>query len=137
MDTTIAYNAMTDIDIITFEVGGGATGWWAVVIDGDSDNNFVMLDTTSGSAGLDTIKVAVNENIGLSRMDTVVITTVEGTGVLKDTVIVTQAGAPPILDVSIPTLQEGSNDTTIAYNAMTSIDIITFEVGGVQQVGGL
>ena len=105
---TIAYDAETASDI-TFEVGGGATGWWAVVIDGDSDNNFVMLDTTSGSAGLDTIKVAVNKNMRLSRMDTVVITTVEGTGVLKDTVIVTQAGAPPMLDVSSPTLQEGSN----------------------------
>ena len=126
---TIAYDAETASDI-TFEVGGGATGWWAGVIDGDSDNNFVMLDTTSGSAGLDTIKVAVNKNMRLSRMDTVVITTVGGTGVLKDTVIVTQAGAPPTLDVSIPTLQEGSNDTTIAYNAMTDIDIITFEVGG-------
>ena len=127
---TIAYGAETASGI-TFEVGGGATGWLAVVIDSDSDNNFVMLDKTSGSAGLDTIKVTtLNENMGLSRMDTVVITTVEGTGVLKDTVIVTQAGAPPMLDVSIPTLQEGSNDTTIAYNAMTDIDIITFEVGG-------
>ena len=128
---TIVYNENTASNIL-FTVGGGATGWTAVVIDGDSGNNFVMLDKTSGSAGLDTIKVTtLNENVGLSRMDTVVITTVEGTGVLKDTVIVTQAGAPPMLDVSIPTLQEGSNDTTIAYNAMmTDIDIITFEVGG-------
>ena len=128
---TIVYNENTASNIL-FTVGGGATGWRAVVIDGDSGNNFVMLDKTSGSAGLDTIKVTtLNENVRLSRMDTVVITTVEGTGVLKDTVIVTQAGAPPMLDVSIPTLQEGSNDTTIAYNAMmTDIDIITFEVGG-------
>ena len=52
----VAYDAETASDI-TFEVGGGATGWEATVIDGDSDNNFVTLSKTSGSAGLDTIKV--------------------------------------------------------------------------------
>ena len=121
---TIAYDADTASNIV-FTVGGGATGWTAVVIDGDAAN-FLTLSKFSGSAGLDMIKLAVSENVGLSRMDTVVITTLDGTGVLTDTIIVTQAGAPPTL-----TLHPGGDMATLAHgdDASTFRDII-FTVGG-------
>ena len=121
---TIAYDADTASNIV-FTVGGGATGWTAVVIDGDAAN-FLTLSKFSGSAGLDMIKLAVSENVGLSRMDTVVITTVDGTGVLTDTIIVTQDGAPPTL-----TLHPGGDMATLAHgdDASTFRDII-FTVGG-------
>ena len=117
---TIAYDAESASDI-TFEVGGGATGWWARVIDGNSDNNFVILDKTSGSAGLDTIKVAVSENMGLSRVDTIVITTDGGTGSAIDTIIVTQEAVPTLMITTF-------NDTTINHNAGELS--ITFTLGG-------
>ena len=132
-DTTIAYDVGADpFDIITFEVGGGAESWMAAVIDDDNTNNFLELVEHGGTAGTGIIGVRARENTGGARMDTVVITTVGGFGdPLKDTIVITQAGAPPTLEVSSPTLREGSNDTTIAYGATINIlDIITFEVGG-------
>ena len=140
-DTTIAYGAITNVlDIITFTVRGGAAGWKAAVIDADDTHNFLtlncchqLLGLLDDIAGTHTIGITVDtENMGKARMDTVVITTVGGFGdPLKDTIVITQAGAPPTLEVSSPTLQEGSNDTTIAYGATINIlDIITFEVGG-------
>ena len=118
---TIAHNAETASDI-TFEVGGGATGWWARVIDGDSGNNFVTLSETAGSAGLDTIKVITTANTGGERMDTLVITTVGGTGVLTDTIIVTQQAGPPTIVVS-------TDDTTINHDATGAFEI-SFTLGG-------
>ena len=78
---------------IEFTVGGGATAWWATVIDGDK---FLTLesDTIRGSAGTNTIRVTATENTGGARMDTVIITTMGGFGAsLKDTVVITQEGA--------------------------------------------
>ena len=91
---------------IEFTVGGGATGWWATVIDGDK---FLTLesDTTRGSAGTNIIRVTATENTGGARMDTVIITTMGGFGAsLKDTVVITQAGA----SIQAP------NDTTYVGN---------------------
>ena len=138
-DTTIAYGAITNVlDIITFTVRGGAAGWKAAVIDVDDTHNFLTLNCCSqlapldGIAGTHTIGITSTENMGETRMDTIVIMTVGGSGdTLKDTIVITQAGAPPTLDVSSPTLQEDSNDTTIAYDVGADpFDIITFEVGG-------
>ena len=132
-DTTIAYGATINIlDIITFEVGGGAESWMAAVIDDDNTNNFLELVEHGGTAGTGIIGVRVRENTGGTRMDTVVITTVGGFGdPLKDTIVITQGGAPPTLEVSSPTPQEDSNDTTIAYDVGADLfNIITFEVGG-------
>ena len=118
---TIAHDAETASDI-TFEVGGGATDWWAGVIDRDGYNNFLILDKTSGSAGLDTIKVITAVNTGEERVDTVVVGT-GGEGEATDTIIVTQDAGPPIFTLT-------SDDAeTIAHDAETASDI-TFEVGG-------
>ena len=117
---TVAYDAETASDI-TFEVGGGATGWWAGVIDGDSDNNFVTLSKTSGSAGLDTIKVTTTVNTGVARVDTVVVGT-GGEGEATDTIIVTQQAGPPTIVVS-------TDDMTINHDATDTLSI-TFTLGG-------
>ena len=122
---TIAYDTTSASDI-TFTVGGGAASWTADVIDGDSDNNFLMLDKTSGSAGLDTIKVTTTENTGGARMDTIVIMTMGGTGEATDTIIVTQGTTPP---VDPPTLVITTNDTTINHNDTVAFEI-TFTLGG-------
>ena len=117
---TIAYDAETASDI-TFEVGGGATGWWAGVIDRDDDtNDFVTLSKTSGSAGLDTIKVTTTVNTGVARVDTVVVGT-GGEGEASDTIIVTQEAAP--------TLVVSTDDTTINHDA-TDVLSISFTLGG-------
>ena len=121
-DTT-AYGIDT-LDII-FEVGGGASGWDAEVIDRDDNaNNFVTLVKTSGSAGSDTIKVAVSKNTGLSRIDTIKITTDGGTGDAKDTTVtITQSAAPPTLLLTSP------STVTLAHDVVTE-QTITFTVGG-------
>ena len=118
-DTTIAYDATT-LNVM-FTVGGGATGWEATVIDGDANtNDFVTLSKSSGSAGLDTIKVTTTENTGEARMDTVVITTVGGFGAsLKDTVVITQEAALPDYiytgDITVTTQAEVDTlNTTLA-----------------------
>ena len=119
---TIAYDAETASDI-TFEVGGGATGWEATVIDGDNANNFVMLDKPSGSSGLDTIKVTTTVNTGVARVDTVVVGT-GGEGEATDTIIVTQEAVPTI-EITDPS----DGMITIDYNDI-SAQTITFNVGG-------
>ena len=125
---TIAYDTTSASDI-TFTVGGGAASWTADVIDGDSDNNFLMLDKTSGSAGLDTIKVTTTENTGGARMDTIVIMTMGGTGEATDTIIVTQGTTPTTPPVDPPTLVITTNDTTINHNDTVAFEI-TFTLGG-------
>ena len=122
-DTTIAYDATT-LNVI-FTVGGGATGWEATVIDGDDkSNDFLTLVPASGTASTNTIRVTVDENTGGKRMDTVVITTVGGTGDAADTVIVTQEAVPTI-EITDPI----DKMITIDYNAVTDTTI-TFNVGG-------
>ena len=119
---TIAYDAETASDI-TFNVEGGSFAWTAAVIDGDANtNDFVTLSKSSGSEGLDTIKVTTTENTGEARMDTVVIRTVGGFGdILKDTIVITQE--------AVPTLVITMNDTTINHDD-TEAFAITFNVGG-------
>ena len=122
-DTTIAYDATT-LNVM-FTVGGGATGWEATVIDGDDEaNDFLTLVSASGTAGTNTIRVTVDENTGGDRMDTVVITTVGGTGDAADTVIVTQEAVPTI-EITVPI----DKMISIAYND-TLAQTITFNVGG-------
>ena len=122
-DTTIAYDvtATDTLDVITFEVGGGATGWEAKVIDGDK---FLTLVDSKGGADTGTIRVTADENTGEApRMDTIVITTEGGTGeAATDTVIVTQE--------EIPTIEVTSSDEiTIDYD-ITAAQTIEFNVGG-------
>ena len=122
-DTTIAYDATT-LNVM-FTVGGGATGWEATVIDRDDEaNDFLTLVPASGTAGTNTIRVTVDENTGGKRMDTVVITTVGGTGDVVDTVIVTQEAVPTI-EITVPI----DKMITIDHN-VTDAQTITFNVGG-------
>ena len=122
-DTTIAYDATT-LNVM-FTVGGGATGWEATVIDGDANtNDFVTLSKSFGTAGTGTINVSFDENTGGERMDTVVITTVGGTGDAADTVIVTQEAVPTIKVTD-------SSDGMITINHdVTDAQTIMFDVGG-------
>ena len=91
------------------------------MIDGDA-NDFLTLSDTTGNAGTATISVTVVKIEGEERMDTIVITTVGGTGVLKDTIIVTQEAVPTIV-VNTPSMID------IDYNAVIDTTI-TFDVGG-------
>ena len=115
---------------IEFTVGGGATGWWATVIDGDK---FLTLesDTTRGSAGTNTIRVTATENTGGARMDTVIITTMGGSGAsLKDTVVITQGGA----SIQAP------NDTTYVGNIIVitqeQVDALLDTLAGKTRIDG-
>ena len=112
----------TDSIEVIFTVGGGATGWTATL----PENSFLTLSKENGSTGLDTIKVAANENRGTeARMDTIVITAV-GMGVaVVDTIIVTQ-GAMPTLEL---TSHNDGSTVSIAYDMTTPITI-EFTVGG-------
>ena len=105
--------------MITFEVGGGATGWDAKVIDGVK---FLTLVDSKGDADTDTIRVTAKRNTGEARMDTIVITTEGGTGEVTDTIVVTQEAVPTIKVTS-------STGITIDHN-ITAEQIITFNVGG-------
>ena len=112
-DTTIAHNAITDALNITFTVGG-VTEWNAAVIDEDK---FLTLVDSAGNAGTNIIRVTAAKNIDEARIDTIVITTVGGTEVLTDTIIVTQAAGPPISLIS-------DNSVDVANAATTSSDSI-------------
>ena len=117
----------SDSIAIMFVVGGGATGWTAAV-----DADFVTLDTTMGSSGMDTLtlKAAVTENTGVKRTATITLTTTsEGTEKAETTIMIKQGGAPPMLEVAMPTPKSGS-DTTIAYDATTDALNVMFTVGG-------
>ena len=122
-DTTIAYDVTaTDTLNIGFTVGGGAESWTVDVIDGDDANDFLTLVSTSGDAGAGTVRAIPTANTGGERMDTLVITTVGGTGVLTDTIIVTQQAGPPTIVVS-------TDDTTINHDATGAFEI-SFTLGG-------
>ena len=122
-DTTIAYNvtATDTLDVITFEVGGGATGWEAKVIDGDK---FLTLVDSKGDADTGTIRVTATGNTGEERMDTIVITTEGGTGEVTDTIVVMQEAIPTI-EITVPI----DKMITINYD-VTDVQTITFNVGG-------
>ena len=109
---------------IMFVVGGGVTGWTAAV-----DADFVTLGKTMGSSGSATLKAAVTENTGVERTAIITLTTTtdEGTEKAETTIMIKQGGAPPTLEVAIPTPKSGS-DTTIAYDA-TTLNVM-FTVGG-------
>ena len=124
-DTTIAYDvtATDTLDVITFEVGGGATGWEAKVIDGDK---FLTLVDSKGGADTGTIRVTADENTGEApRMDTIVITTEGGTGeAATDTVIVTQEAVPTIK------VTDPSDGMVTINHDVTDAQTIMFNVGG-------
>ena len=103
---TIAYDAESASDI-TFEVGGGATGWEATV-----DEGFVTLDKTMGSSGSATLKVAVTENVGVERSVVITFTTMGGTGApASATVTIRQAGIPPVYVGDITLINQEQVDT--------------------------
>ena len=64
----------------------------------------------------------MTENTDEARMDTIVITTVGGSGDAADTVIVTQEAVPTIMVTS-------SDEITIDYD-VTTAQTIEFNVGG-------
>ena len=113
--------APSDSIAITFVVGGGATGWKATTLE---ENSFITLSDITGLEGSNTIKVAVTENMGVSRMNTIEIATVGGEGdPLKTTVAITQRGASPTL------MLISADSETIAHDADDASDI-TFTIGG-------
>ena len=125
-DSAFISHDVTRVSDITFEVGGGATGWRAAVIEGSAsnDNDFLILSNNRGSSGLGRIRVDVRNNLGLSRTGRISIRTVGGTGSGLDTVITIRQGSAP------PTLTLTSLDREdLAYDAKTASDI-TFNLGG-------
>ena len=124
IDSAFISHDVTRLRDITFEVGGGATGWRAEVIEGSASNNFLTLSNNRGSSGLDRIRVDVRNNLGLSRTGRIAITTVGGAGSALDTVITIRQGSAP------PTLTLISSDREdLAYDAKKANDI-AFTLGG-------
>ena len=119
---SVGASATSTDSIITFKVGGGATGWNATILE---ESPFITLNKSVGSVGFDTIKVAVAENTGfLSRMNTIEITTVVDGDPVKATVVITQAAGQPF------GLSLTSKDRdTIAHDAVSASDIM-FTVEG-------
>ena len=121
IDSAFISHDVTRLRDITFEVGGGATGWRAAVMEG---NDFLTLSNNRGSSGLDRIQVDIRNNLGLSRTGRISITTVGGTGSALDTVITIRQGSAP------PTLTLISSDREyLAYDAKKANDIV-FTLGG-------
>ena len=134
----VAYDGTTVFEI-DFTVGGGANRW---IIESDIDNiaisgnnDFLNLNIAENSAphfrtgnfligdpGNYIIRVTSDENTGKERVNSIVIMTEGGTGVRKETIIVTQEAVPTIV-------LSTSNEISIAYNELTSQTII-FDVGG-------
>ena len=120
-DSAFISHDVTRLSDITFEVGGGATGWRAEAIEG---NDFLTLSNDRGSSGLGRIRVDVRNNLGLSRTGRISIRTVGGTGSGLDTVITIRQGSAP------PTLTLTSLDREdLAYDVKKAGDI-TFNLGG-------
>ena len=114
-DQTINHNA-GDFTI-TFDLGGGATGWESSV----TGAGFITLDpsmNTTSTQETVTITATPGLNDGLERKDTIIFTT---TGDIADTVVITQRAAPPTLVIS-------TSDQTINHNAGDFT--ITFDLGG-------
>ena len=114
-DQTINHNA-GDFTI-TFDLGGGATGWESSV----TGAGFITLDpsmNTTSTQETFIITATSGLNDGLERKDTIIFTT---TGDIADTVVITQRAAPPTLVIS-------TSDQTIDHNAGDFT--ITFDLGG-------
>ena len=117
---TIAYDAETASDI-TFNVGGGATGWSSTLAGDD----FITLTGEEDMRGDVTVTVASKVNTGVERSAVITIATVGGTGDALDTMItITQSAAP--VD---PTLIISTNDTTIDHDETGAFNI-SFMLGG-------
>ena len=103
---------------ITFDLGGGATGWESSV----TGAGFITLDPSMNTTSTqETVIITATSglNDGLERKDTIIFTT---TGDIADTVVITQR--------ALPTLSLTSDSAnTIAYDATDDIDIM-FNVGG-------
>ena len=111
---------------ITFNVGGGATGWTNSIEYDPMGTNFITLNSLRNleQRGDITITASPAANTGAERMATIILTTVGGTGeAVSQRFIITQKAAPPILELVT------SDPITIAYNATTPIPI-TFNVKG-------
>ena len=131
IDSAFISHDVTRVRDITFEVGGGATGWRAEVIEGSASNNFLTLSKNRGSSGLDRIQVDVRNNLGLSRTGRISITTVGGAGSALDTVITIRQGSAP------PTLTLISSDReSLAHDAKKANDI-AFTLGVERPVGAV
>ena len=87
---------------ITFNVGGGATGWSAST---GNTSSFITLSKQSGNVGTGiTITATPEANTGAAaRTETITLTTMGGTGTaVTATVMITQAGAPLSVSTQIP-----------------------------------
>ena len=114
-DQTINHNA-GDFTI-TFDLGGGATGWESSV----TGAGFITLDpsmNTTSTQETFIITATSGLNDGLERKDTIIFTT---TGDIADTVVITQRAAPSTLVIS-------TSDQTINHSAGDFT--ITFDLGG-------
>ena len=88
----------TDPISITFNVGGGATGWSASAGTG----SFITLSKESGEVGTGiTITATPTANTGAARTATITLSTT-GEGSVDTTITITQAGAPLSVSTQIP-----------------------------------
>ena len=116
----IASTSTTPITI-TFDVGGGATGWSASAGTG----SFITLSKGNGEVGTGmTIMATPTANMGSVRTATITLITMGGTGTaVTATVMITQAAGSPTLMLTSP------SSVSITSTSTTPITI-TFDVGG-------
>ena len=118
---TIAYND-TDSIAIDFIVGCGATGWTSAITYTPANANFITLSSeeSTDQRGAITIIATPTENTGVERTATITLSATGSTA--SQTVVITQAGALPILTLN-------SSDMSLAHDATDEISIM-FNVGG-------
>ena len=125
----IAYNDV-DPQIITFEVGGGATGWTSEITGDD----FITLDPFANVADTGVAIMVratpTDENTGVARIAVITLTTMGGTGAAASArVTITQLEAPSSHILKIISPSRASD--TVAYTATPTSDSveIAFTVG--------
>ena len=122
---TIAHDAATTASDITFNVGGGATGWSSsITYTPPSGANFITLAPVMDVAqtGEVTVRTTLTGiNTGVERTATITLRTTGIGTPATQTIVITQQ--------SPPTIMLSTSNQTIAHNSIDPIDI-SFTVGG-------
>ena len=115
---------------ITFDVGGGATGWSASAESG----SFITLSKRNGNAGTGmTITATPTENTGAARTATITLTTMGGAGTAATATFTITQAANTALGVSVSkpfTLYPNPTDGTLTIEGVSGdvyIDIYNLE----------
>ena len=88
---TLAHDVVTE-QIITFTVGGSASGWTSSM----SGDNFITLTDDGNETGVVVVTATPSSaNTGVERRAVITFTSIGGTGTATAMVTITQSAAPP------------------------------------------